>query len=63
VQRAQVPVDAMSALVVMESSLTSPDRLRYQTDISVNQPSVMKLVTTLRARSTCWAPTTPGTQF
>jgi D-alanyl-D-alanine carboxypeptidase/D-alanyl-D-alanine-endopeptidase (penicillin-binding protein 4) len=61
-QRAQVPVDAMSALVVpVEPPLA--DRLRYRADASVNPASVMKLVTTYAALDLLGADYTWDTQF
>ncbi len=61
-QRAQVPVDAMSALVVpVDPQLV--DRLRYRAEASVNPASVIKLVTTYAALDLLGADYTWDTQF
>ncbi len=61
-QRAQVPADAMSALVVpIDPPLA--DRLRHRADASVNPASVMKLVTTYAALDLLGADFTWDTQF
>ncbi len=61
-QRAQVPTDAMSALVVPVDPPLA-DRLRYRADASVNPASVMKLVTTYAALDMLGADYTWDTQF
>ncbi|MFT5933490.1 MAG: D-alanyl-D-alanine carboxypeptidase/D-alanyl-D-alanine-endopeptidase (penicillin-binding protein 4) [Hydrogenophaga sp.] len=61
-QRAQVPVDAMSALVVPVDPPLA-DRLRYRAEASVNPASVMKLVTTYAALDLLGADYTWDTQF
>jgi serine-type D-Ala-D-Ala carboxypeptidase/endopeptidase (penicillin-binding protein 4) len=61
-QRAQVPADAMSALVVPVDPPMA-DRLRYRADASVNPASVMKLVTTYAALDLLGADYTWDTQF
>jgi len=61
-QRAQVPVDAMSALVVPVDPPLA-ERLRYRADASVNPASVMKLVTTYAALDLLGADYTWDTQF
>ena len=61
-QHAQVPVDAMSALVVPVDAPLA-ERLRYRADASVNPASVMKLVTTYAALDLLGADYTWDTQF
>ncbi len=61
-QRAQVPVDAMSALVVPVDPPLA-ERLRYRADASVSPASVMKLVTTYAALDLLGADYTWDTQF
>ena len=61
-QRAQVPADAMSALVVPVDPPLA-ERLRHRADASVNPASVMKLVTTYAALDLLGPDYTWDTQF